>query len=123
MRKGEFVVRTYRDRFDIIADVLNVAGRNARKTQIMYQANLSFSVMQKYLAEIAKASLIQYETESQRFGLTPKGREFLEAYKVYSKTFQNAEKRLNEVAAKKKILESLCPGAVPRSEHQRIIEL
>ncbi len=101
-------MRIYRDRFDIIADVLNVADRNARKTQIMYQANLSFSVMQKYLAEVAAASLVQYEASTQRFVLTPKGREFLEAYKVYSKTFQSAEKRLNDVAAKRKILEDMC---------------
>ncbi len=105
-------MRTYRDKFDIIADVLNVACKNARKTQIMYQANLSFSVMQKYLSEIAKASLVRYEVESQSFLLTPKGREFLEAYKAYSKTFQYAEKRLNEVAAKKKILENLCSSSV-----------
>ncbi len=104
-------MRIYRDRFDIIADVLSVADRNARKTQIMYQANLSFSVMQKYLAEVAAASLVNFETATQRFVLTPKGREFLEAYKAYSKTFQNAEKRLNEVAAKRKVLESLCSGS------------
>ncbi len=101
-------MRTYRDRLDIIADVLNVAGRNARKTQIMYQANLSFSVMQKDLAETAAAALVKFETETQRFVLTPKGQAFLEAYKVYAKVFESAERRLNEVAAKRKVLENLC---------------
>ena len=101
-------MRIYRGRFDIIADVLNAADRNARKTQIMYKANLSFRVMQKYLAEIAAASLVNFDPATQRFTLTPKGREFLEAYKTYSKTFHNAEKRLSEVAAKRKVLENLC---------------
>ena len=101
-------MRTYRDRLDIIADVLNVAGRNARKTQIMYQANLSFSVLQKYLSEIAEASLVSFEAETQRFILTSKGQEFLDAYKAYSKTSQSAKKRLNEFAAKRKDLENMC---------------
>ena len=101
-------MRTYRDRLDIIADVLSVAGRNARKTQIMYQANLSFSVLQKYLTEIAEASLVNFEAETHRFTLTPKGQAFLNAYKAYSKTSQCAEKRLNEAAAKRKVLENLC---------------
>jgi len=101
-------LRTYRDRLDIIADVLSVAGRNARKTQIMYQANLSFSVLQKYLTEIAEASLINFEVETQRFTLTPKGQAFLDAYKTYSKTILCAEKRVNEAAAKRRVLENLC---------------
>jgi predicted transcriptional regulator len=98
----------YRDRLNIIADILNVADRSAKKTQIMYQANLSYSVLQRYLSDIAAASLISFERESQLFVLTPKGQEFLEAYKVYSKTSQHVEKRLSEVAAKRKILEQLC---------------
>jgi predicted transcriptional regulator len=98
----------YRDRLEIVADILNVAGSNAKKTQIMYQANLSYSVLQRYLSEIAAASLISFDRESQRFVLTPKGKEFLYAYKLYSKTSQHMEKRLSEVAAKKKILEQLC---------------
>ncbi len=103
-------MRTYRDRLDIIADVLNVAGRNPRKTQIMYQANLSFSVMQKYLTEVESALLVTFDAENQRFVLTPKGQEFLEAYKSYSKVFQSAEKRQNALAAKRKVLEDLCPA-------------
>ena len=102
-------MRTYRDRLDIIAAVLSVAGRNARKTQIMYQANLSFSVLQKYLAVIAEAALVSFEPETQRFFLTPKGKEFLDAYKAYSRTSQSAEKRLNEATVKRKVLENMCP--------------
>ncbi len=33
-----------------------VANRKPKKTQIMYQANLSFRVLQKYLAEMSGAS-------------------------------------------------------------------
>jgi predicted transcriptional regulator len=102
------ILGTYRGRLDIIADILNVASRNAKKTQIMYQANLSYSVMQRYLAEIVGAQLIAFEDEKQHYSLTSKGREFLDAYEKYSKTTKHVEKRLNDVASKKKALEELC---------------
>ena len=99
---------TYRGRLDIIADILDVASRKPKKTQIMYQANLSYRVMQRYLAEIVGAQLIAFEDEKQHYSLTSKGREFLDAYEKYSKTTKHIEKRLTEVASKKKVLEELC---------------
>ena len=98
----------HREQFDIIADILNVAGRNARKTRIMYQANLSYSILQRYLSELVAWSLISFDGSSQSYVLTPKGQEFLYAYKEYSKTRQYAEKRLNEVATKRKVLDLMC---------------
>src|SRR3989339_1241792 len=103
----------YRGRLEIIADILNVASRDAKKTQIMYQANLSYKVLQRYLTEIVNAQLINYEYEKQLFQLTDKGREFLEAYQKYSKTNKHVEKRLNDIATKKKLLDDLCPDDMP----------
>ena len=100
----------YRGRLDIIADILHVASRNAKKTQIMYQANLSYKVLQRYLAETTGASLINFEDEKHCYLLTAKGREFLDAYQEYSKTNRHVEKRLNDVLTKKKVLDELCPG-------------
>ena len=100
---------TYRGRLDIIADILNVASRSAKKTQIMYQANLSYRVLQRYLAEIVDAELIAFEDSKQNYSLTSKGRKFLDAYAKYSKTSRYVEKRLNEVAMKRRVLEELCP--------------
>ena len=98
----------YRSRLDIIADILQVASQKAKKTQIMYQANLSYKVLQRYLKDVTEASLIRLETEEQCYVLTRKGREFLEAYKDYAKTNKSIEKRLNDVDSKKKSLEELC---------------
>lgn len=98
----------YRGRLDIIADILHVVSENARKTQIMYQANLSYRVLQKYLAEITEASLINFEGERRWYILTDKGRAFLDAYQKYSKTNRHVEKRLNDVRKEKSILERLC---------------
>ena len=108
MSLGNEILGTYRSRLDIIADILNVASRDAKKTQIMYQANLSYSVLQRYLGEIVGAELIAFEDEKQQYSLTRKGREFLDAYEKYSKTSKNIEKKLDDVASKKKALEELC---------------
>ena len=100
----------YRNRLDIIADILQVASQNAKKTQIMYQANLSYKVLKRYLRDMTAASLISFQAADQLYVLTHKGREFLEAYKDYSRKNKIAEKRLNDVDSRKKNLEALCPN-------------
>lgn len=100
----------YRDRLDIIADILNVASREAKKTQIMYQANLSYKVLQRYLTEIIDAALIRFENHNQSYLLTFKGQEYLDAYKDYARCSKSMEKRLNDFSTKKRVLENLCPA-------------
>lgn len=97
----------YRSKLDITADILNIASRNPKKTQIMYQANLSFKVLQKYLAELNEASLICYQNDNQCYGLTEKGRQFIEEYKRYSKVNKHVEKVLSDATVKKAKLERL----------------
>jgi predicted transcriptional regulator len=97
----------YRGKFDIIADILNVVSRRPKKTQIMYQANLSFRILEKYLAELNEASLICYKYENQCYDLTLKGQQFLDAYKEYSKTSRHVEKVLNDINSKKANLQKL----------------
>ena len=97
----------YRGRLDIIADILQVVSQNAKKTQIMYQANLSYKVLQRYLKKITAADLIDYEIEEQCYVLTSKGEDFLKAYRDYVKTTKSLEKWLKDTDSKKKILEGL----------------
>lgn len=98
----------YRGRLDIIADILQVASQDAKKTQIMYGANLSYRLMQRYLNDIIEASLIRFENNNQCYILTSKGQEYLDAYREYSRSNKTIEKRLNDFLSKKKILEDLC---------------
>ena len=98
----------YRNRLEIIADILLVASQNAKKTQIMYQANLSYKVLKKYLSDMMASSLISFKTSEKLYAITEKGQAFLEAYRDYSKTSRIAEKRLNDADSKKKDLEALC---------------
>ena len=105
---GEFSLGSYRGKLDIIADILHVVSGEAKKTQIMYQANLSYKVLQKYLAEITTASLISFEPEKQCYVLTEKGRVYLDGYQEYSKTNRHVTQRLNDVRSKRAVLEKLC---------------
>jgi predicted transcriptional regulator len=99
---------SYRGRLDIIADILAVARQRAKKTQIMYGANLSYRLLTRYLAEIKRAYLVRFEREEGCYVLTRKGMEFLERYKEYSKRNKHVEKQINDVDGKRKVLEGLC---------------
>jgi predicted transcriptional regulator len=100
---------SYRSRLDIIADILHVVGREgAKKTQIMYQANLSYKVLTKYLTEVMAACLVRLLREKRCYVLTSKGRKFLEKYRTYSRSNKHLEKRLNDLHNHRKVLEDLC---------------
>ena len=100
----------YRSRFDIIADILHVVKGDdgAKKTQIMYGANLSYKVLTRYLAEVLEACLIKFERSKRCYVLTAKGREFLEHYREYSRRNKHVTQQLETMNAKKKFLEKLC---------------
>jgi len=100
----------YRDRLQIVADILFIAGRGAKKTQIMYQANLSYRLLCRYLDEVLNADLVSFENE-KRFVLTAKGKEFLNRHEEYSKSCKSLEKHLYDVNNEKAVLEKMCPNA------------
>ncbi|MGD0028186.1 MAG: winged helix-turn-helix domain-containing protein [Candidatus Bathyarchaeia archaeon] len=99
---------TYRRKLDIIADMLLGASSGAKKTHIMYQANLSYRLLTKYLEVVRKAYLLSFERKQRRYVLTSKGQQFLEVYKEYAKGNRVVENRLNDVDGKRKRLEALC---------------
>jgi predicted transcriptional regulator len=80
----------YRDRLQIIASILSIAGRRAKKTQIMYQANLNYKLLCRYLGEVQDAGLVSFENEDC-YVLTAKGKEFLNRHEEYSKRCQSLE--------------------------------
>ena len=99
---------SYRSRLDIIADILRVVSQNAKKTQIMYKANLSYNVLQRYLRSVTEASLVEFKAAERWYVLTSKGQEFLEAYREYADTNEHVDRKLLEIRGKKKALEQLC---------------
>ena len=97
----------YRDRLQIIASILVIASKRAKKTQIMYQANLSYKLLCRYLREVQGAGLVSFENE-ECYVLTAKGKEFLNKHEEYSKRCRSLEERLNHVNHEKIVLEKMC---------------
>jgi predicted transcriptional regulator len=71
-----------RNNLDIYADILQVAQPGARKTQIVYKANLNFMIAKKYLKNLVETGLI--EKFDKRYYTTNKGVNFIESYKEFS---------------------------------------
>ena len=97
----------YRDRLQIVADILSIADARARKTRIMYQANLSYRLLCRYLDEVVHAGLVKPE-EDDCYVLTAKGREFLSRHGEYAKRCQSLEEQLNSVNDEKSVLVRMC---------------
>lgn len=96
----------YRDRLQIIASILSIANNKAKKTQIMYQANLSYKLLCKYLNEVVDAGLVNLNEEC--YTLTSKGRKFLARHEEYSKRCRSLEQHLNNINNEKIALENMC---------------
>ncbi len=65
----------HRGAYDIMADILRVAKDGARKSHIVYRANLNFLVVKKYLKQLQNAELL---TLSGRFySTTEKGIKYI----------------------------------------------
>lgn len=68
-----------RNNLDICADLLQVARAGARKTHLVYQANLNFKIVKGYLAKLLESGFLTYDEKGHYF-TTEKGVEFLSRY-------------------------------------------
>jgi len=71
-----------RGKFEIMANILEIAKKPTAKTRIMYRANLSFSQLEKYLKEAEKSRLLEKKNDSNSitYQTTERGEEFLESW-------------------------------------------
>lgn len=100
----------YRSRLEIIADVLNAVGDGAKKTRIMYIANLSYKLLGKYLKRTVDAGLIN--SNNDYYEVTEKGQVFLERFDDFSSRYSKLEQRLEEMSFEREVLERMCALAV-----------
>lgn len=91
----------------IVADILSIVRVRAKKTRIMYQANLSYRLLCRYMDEVLDAGLIRPE-DGDCYVLTARGEEFLNKHGEYSKRCQSLEKHLNNVNVERATLEKMC---------------
>ena len=73
-------VHRYRNRIDIIAQLLDAASNPTTKTKMMYKAMLSYEQLKEYLVMLTENDLIAYDNPSRRFTTTNKGYHFVKRY-------------------------------------------
>lgn len=96
-----------RRRLQIIADVLHATVEGAKKTQVMYRANLSYELLGRYLKEVIEADLVCFEGSLDCYTITRKGREFLDRFGEYYKRYSKIQEQLSEVNMEKMALKRM----------------
>jgi len=72
----------YRHGLEIVKDMLSIVVVKSKKTRIMYQANLSYKLMEKYLGSLLESGLVEC-VEDSFYVITSRGKEFLQMYDDY----------------------------------------
>jgi len=98
-----------RDRVSIIAAILESANGGSGKTRIMFGANLSFSLLEKYLAVALDSGFIRYE--DSKYQLTERGREYLKEYKYFEARYVGAQKMLEALSCERERFARYCEGS------------
>ena len=80
------VSNSHRGNLDIIADILDASHGGVKKTYLMYRCNLSFKQLRSYSHFLLGSGLLHVVMQRDQndhglFELTPKGKEFLRAYR------------------------------------------
>lgn len=96
----------YRNGLGIIADILIAAGNGAKKTRIMYAANLSHDLLEKYLRETVDIGFLRLNGEG--YEVTERGQAFLQKYTDFSSKSSKLENELQSARFEREILERMC---------------
>jgi len=106
----------YRNNVEIVADMLVITREGALKTQIMYQANLSFKLTERYLEAVLKAGLIKLNHDG-RYLITEEGTLFLKKFSNYKRHASSLRKQLKRVNDEKALLDQMCLPMNLRNEN------
>jgi predicted transcriptional regulator len=79
------LVTVKRDRVEIMAEILSLCLKPQAKTQVMYGTNLSWKMLQQYLAQLQALKLLGVNNESNRYVTTTRGKEFVQKWKELQK--------------------------------------
>jgi predicted transcriptional regulator len=106
----------HRTSLQILAEILKIVRSGARKTKIMYQANLSFAMLKKYLDYAKETDLVICPENSSCYFATNKGHEFLEKYERYLLRNRQVEDQLQAMAKERAMLEEGYTGRQRRKD-------
>ena len=75
------LARKKRNSFQISVEILRVASQGAKKSHIVYKANLNFKIVKGFLNSLKKAGLLSGpEGEQKIYRTTDKGIDFIQHY-------------------------------------------
>ena len=74
-----------RNDIDICADILKIARVGAKKTHLVYKANLNFEIVKKYLSRLSENRLIS--SENGHYITTEEGVKFLDTYQEFANMY------------------------------------
>lgn len=92
-----------RDSLKILADILqSTKSGGSNKTKIMFSANLSYKLLEKYLSVAIRSGLIQ--VIGTKYELTNKGKDFMSSYKILQKRYLSAQRIMQTIDTERKKL-------------------
>ena len=102
----------HRTRINIVATILSVVNANngSKKTQIMYQAYLSYSLLIRYLNDLVNANLLVFG-KANRYFLTERGKEFLSNFSKYARLNEDVEEKISYIKDHRSKLEKMCSSS------------
>ena len=110
-----------RNKLDIVRDMLASAVTKVRKTRIMYQANLNYAQMEKYLKVLLEEQLLARDGDDGfHYLITDKGKEFLRAYADYLKQCSRLVEEVDGTVKHRLLLESMCFNGKRESNQAKI---
>ena len=96
-----------RGKLDIVHEILSITSVKVRKTKIMYQANLSFVQVERYLQSLLENGLVE-SFDDAFYLITPKGKEFLQIHSEYVTRIRRLGEEAAETEKSRLQLESMC---------------
>lgn len=96
-----------RGRLEIIRDMLYAASEKTKKTRIMYQANLSYQLLEKYLKSLLESGLVE-RVDDSFYLITWRGKEFLQTYDDYLERCRRLGEEIRGVRKDRLLLENMC---------------
>jgi predicted transcriptional regulator len=95
-----------RHRLEIVRDVLSIVTLKARKTRIMYQANLSYPLLEKYLNRLLDSGMVECE-DGICYLITRRGKEFLQMYNEFIEHHRRIREEITGVDKDRLLLENM----------------
>ena len=69
-----------RNKLDICAEILRLSKGGAKKTHLVYQANLNFKIIKRYLEDLLERKLLAFN--DPHYVTTAKGKDYLTKYEA-----------------------------------------